>query len=190
MTSLQKLYIALAATFTATFATGMLMTAGVMPTVIVCGSMTAGLIGWSMTSIHKPIDPRKILGIYLLTAAMLYLHITEEMFFDFGPRIAGIANSSWTQSEFIVEFVFVLPVFWILGALGLYFRHPLGSFMAWFIFVGMFLGEPTHLLVFPVAEGGRYHYFPGMWTALLPMVMGFWGLHVILKDWRERRGQA
>ena len=62
--------------------------------------------------------------------------------------------------------------------------------MAWFIFVGMFAGEPTHLLVFPVLEGGRYHYFPGAWTALLPMIMGVWGLYVILAEDRRSRANA
>lgn len=189
MTTIQRLYVAIAATFTAVFAIGVVTTAGVMPALIVCGAMTAGLIAWSRTTIHVPTDPRKILGIYLLTVGMLYAHIAEEMFFGFGPRIGGITGTGWTHAEFILEFVFVLPVFWILGAIAIYYRHPLGGFMSWFIFVGMFLGEPTHLLVFPFAEGGRYHYFPGMWTALLPMVMGFWGLSVILKDWRERRGR-
>ena len=190
MTLVHKLYIALAAVFTATFATGIAMTAGTMPTVIVSGSMTAGLVAWAFTSLRCPTDPRRIVPVYLLTAAMLYLHIAEELLFGFGPRIGAITGTGWTQAQFVVEFVFVLPVFWILGALALYFRHPLGGFMAWFIFVGMFLGEPTHLLVFPLAEGGRYHYFPGMWTALLPMVMGFWGLNVMLKDWRRQRSVA
>lgn len=190
MNALQKLYVALAAVFTATFAVGTANTAGIMPTIIVCGSMTAGLIGWSLTSIHLPTDPRRVLPIYLMTAAMLYLHILEELIYDFGPRIGALTGTGWTQAEFMLEFAFVLPMAWILGGLALYFRHPLGGFMAWFIFVGMFLGEPTHLLVFPLLEGGRYHYFPGMWTALLPMVMGFWGLHVILADWRlQRRGR-
>ena len=190
MTTIEKLYVALAAVFTVTFATGLATTAGTMPTLIVSGSMAAGLVAWARTSLRHPTDPRRIMGVYLMTAAMLYLHIGEEIIYDFGPRIGALTGTGWTQQEFIVEFVFVLPIFWILGALALYKRHPLGGFMAWFIFVGMFLGEPTHLLVFPIAEGGRYHYFPGMWTALLPMVMGFWGLHVMLADWRHQRGAA
>jgi hypothetical protein len=190
MNTPQKLYVVMAAAFTATLAAGLLLTAGVMPTLIVCGSMAAGLVGWALTSLRLPTDPRRILPVYLITAAMLYLHITEEMVYGFGPRIGALTGTGWTEAQFIFEFVFVLPLFWILGALALWFRHLLGGFMSWFIFVGMFLGEPTHLLVFPLAEGGRYHYFPGMWTAMLPMVMGFWGLHVILSDWRQRRGSV
>ena len=40
--------------------------------------------------------------------------------------------------------------------------------------VGMIVGEPTHVLVFPVVrmlqEGVEYTYFHAMYTALLPMV--------------------
>jgi hypothetical protein len=49
----------------------------------------------------------------------------------------------------------------------------------------MFLGEPVHLLVFTKLEGGCYHYFPGMWTALLPTVMGAWGITIIVKEYRK-----
>lgn len=40
--------------------------------------------------------------------------------------------------------------------------------------VGMIVGEPTHVLVFPVVrmlqEAVGYTYFHAMYTALLPMV--------------------
>jgi hypothetical protein len=137
--------------------------------------------------LRHPTDPRKILPIYLLTIFMLYVHIGEEYWTGFGPRLGAATGSGWSESEFVALFVFYLPAFWILGALGLYYRHPLGNFMAWFIFFGMFLGEPTHLLVFPNLEAGRYHYFPGMWTALLPMVMGLWGISVIWQEYRAAR---
>ena len=67
-------------------------------------------------------------------------------------------------------------------ALGISKRHPLGNYIAWFFFVGMMIGEPTHMLVFPLMEGGRYHYFPGMWTSLLPMVPAAYGIWRMLAD--------
>lgn len=183
--SKERLYLALVVAFMVTFAIPVLQTAGVMPAIIIGGSMLGGLVGWYYTSLRHPTDPRKILPIYLLTIFMLYTHIGEEYWGGFGPRIGAITGTGWSQGEFIMQFVFYLPTFWILGALGLYYRHPLANFMAWFIFFGMFLGEPTHLLVFPLAEGGRYHYFPGMWSALLPTVMGCWGIVVIWRDYRK-----
>ena len=190
MSRTQRLYLVLALAFNVVVATAVTRTAGVMPAIIVAGSMFGGLIGWSLTSLRHPSEPRRIVPVYLLTVAMLFFHIGEEYLYDFGTRIGHLTGSGWTEAQHVTQFVFVIPVFWMLGAIGLYFRHPLGNFMAWFIFAGMFLGEPTHLLVFPVLEGGRYHYFPGMWTALLPMVMGCWGLQVILSEHRQRRALA
>ena len=61
--------------------------------------------------------------------------------------------------------------------------------------VGMILGEPTHLLVFPVVAmykfGIGYRYFSGMYTALFPMIPAILALTVILAGHRLRlRGQA
>lgn len=185
MNTKQSLYLALAATFTVTFAISMLQTMGIMPTTIVFGSMVGGMVGWYFTSLKHPTDPRKILPIYLLTMPLLYLHIWEEYLYQFGPRIGAITGTGWTESEFLIQFAFYLPIFWIVGAIGLYYRHPLANFLSWFVFFGMFLGEPTHLLVFPNLEGGRYHYFPGMWTALLPMVMGVWGIYIVVQEHKK-----
>lgn len=187
MTKKHWLYIALVITFIFTIAISLFQKAGTMPAVIVCGSMLGGAIGWFFTSLRYPTDPRKLLAVYLLTAAMLYFHIWEEYLFGFGPKIAALVGSNWTESEFLVQIVFILPTFWILGAIGIYYKNPLGNFIAWFVFFGMFLGEPTHLLVFPNLVEGRYAYFPGMWTALLPMVMGVWGLYIIIKDYRQQK---
>lgn len=185
MTTKQSLYLALVATFMVTFNISVFQLAGVMPTIIISGSMVGGMVGWYLTSLKHPTDPRKLLPIYLLTVPLLYFHIWEEYLFGFGPRIGALTGTGWTESEFLMQFAFYLPTFWILSAIGLYYRHPLANFMAWFIFFGMFLGEPVHLLVFPNLEGGRYHYFPGMWTALLPTVMGVWGIYVIVKEYKK-----
>ena len=181
----QALYLALVATFIVTTALWLAPTAGIMPAIIISGSMLGGGIGWYFTSLHHPTDPRKLLPVYLITAVMLYFHIWEEYHYGFGPRIGALTGTGWTESQFVIQIIFYLPAFWILGAMGLYYRHPLGNFVAWFIFFGMFLGEPTHLLVFPNLEGGRYHYFPGMWTALLPMVMGIWGIYIIVQEYKK-----
>lgn len=185
MQTKQLLYFSLVATFIITTAVWLAPTAGIMPAIIISGSMLGGAIGWYFTSLRHPTDPRKLLPIYLITAVMLYFHIWEEYLYEFGPRIGALTGTGWTESQFVIQIIFYLPIFWILGAIGLYYRHPLGNFIAWFIFFGMFLGEPTHLLVFPNLEGGRYHYFPGMWTALLPMVMGIWGIYIIVQEHKK-----
>jgi hypothetical protein len=80
----------------------------------------------------------------------------------------------------------------VAGAIGINKRHPLGNFIAWFFFVTMILGEPVHLLVFPFMEGGRYHYFyfPGVWSALLPMPPAVFGIWRMLADERAATEMA
>jgi hypothetical protein len=104
--------------------------------------------------------------------------------FDFCTRIAAIFHSHWSEHDYVLLIVLVGPMVWILGGIGLWLRHPLGNFIVWFMLVGMILGEPTHLLVFPFLEGGRYHYVPGMWTALFPMIPAVYAVWRIRKDHR------
>ena len=186
---IKKLYLALVIAFIATFGTVFIQHAGVMPFLIVCGSMIAAIPCRLATTYKVPADPKKVLPIYLLIAAMLMAHVWEEYLFEFGPRIGVLTGTGFTQGQFLVEIAFFLPVFWILGAVGLYFRHPLGNYVLWFVILGMILGEPVHLLVFPFLEGGRYHYFPGMWTALFPLVPGLWAFHVLVQGYRENRAR-
>jgi hypothetical protein len=184
MTRLQRLYLALAATFVVSFVTVFALQAGTLPAVIIGGAMTLALPAWAATSLRHPTDPAKLLPAYLLTAALLMLHIGEEYMFDFGPRIAAIAGSDWTQDQFATAIVFFGPIVWILGAVAITYRHPLGGFLAWFVFIGMIFGEPVHL-VFPLLENGRYAYFPGLWTALLPLVTAIWGMHILVCEARR-----
>jgi len=185
MLNTNKLYLGVAITFAISFIVMLLQTAGIMPAIIIGGSMLVGVVLWFFTTYKIPANPKNVLPIYLITIAILLLHIWEEYLFDFGPRIAQLNGSTWSEVEFLTLIAFYLPVFWILGAIGLYYRHPLGNAMIWFIFIGMAFGEPVHLLVFPILDDGRYHYFPGMWSALFPLVTSIWGMSVLIKDYRE-----
>jgi len=185
MLDTNKLYLGIAITFAVSFIAMFVQQAGVMPAIIIGGSMLVGVVLWFFTTYRIPANPKRVLPIYLITISLLLFHICEEYLFAFGPRIAQLNGSTWSEVEFLTLIAFYLPVFWIMGAIGLYFRHPLGNAMIWFIFVGMAFGEPAHLLVFPIVEGGRYHYFPGMWSSLFPLVTAIWGMSVLIKDYRE-----
>ena len=183
----EHLYFGLAGSFVALFSIVFYNQAGLMPTIIVGGSMFAALLLWGATTIKQPSDPKKIIPIFLLTAFLLYFHIGEEYLYNFAGRIGALTGTGWKSNELLVLIAYILPAVWILGVVALYYRNPLGGFISNFIFIGMFIGEPVHLSVFPLIEGGRYHYFPGMWTALLPMVLGIWRLRIILKQYKESK---
>jgi len=182
-----RLSVAIVAVFIPTYATMLYLQAGLMVVGIVAGSMVAGFIIWLRTTVRRPPTPAAILPAYLLALALFLFHVLEEYAFDFAGRIAAAAHVQWTEAQFVEVIVLLGPAIWIAGAVAIHHRHPLGNFIAWFFFVGMIVGEPTHLLVFPLMEGGRYHYFPGMWSALAPMVPAAYGIWRMLADDRAAR---
>ena len=176
---------------------------GVPPVVIVGGSGVIALIMWSKTYLRKPLDARIILPVFLLTVAALEIHMAEEYLTGFGPAMSRLFDISWTERSFLMIFAFVGPTLYSLTALGLYYRVPLAGFLAWFIFIGPGVAEFTHF-IFPLlrpaiepdvagalsqaVSNGRFvadmrnywvrttgvYYFPGLYTAILPMVPGIW----------------
>jgi hypothetical protein len=176
------LSVALVALFVPTYAAVLYLQAGLMVVGIVAGSMVAGFVIWLRTTVRRPPAAEAILPAYLLTLFLFLVHVSEEYMCHFADRIAAAAHVRWTEAQFVEVIVLFGPAIWIAGAIGVYRRHPLGNFIAWFLFVGMMLGEPAHLLVFPFMEGGRYHYFPGMWSALAPMAPAAYGIWRMLAD--------
>jgi hypothetical protein len=201
----QVLSIAAAALFAAIAMIGGYRQIGIPPVVIVGGSSVIGMFFWIRTYLRKPLDPRIILPPFLLTVAALEVHMAEEYLEGFGPAISRLFDASWSERSFLMIFAFIGPALYALTALGLFYRKPLAGFMAWFIFVGPGLAEFTHF-IFPVLEpailaelpnpisqvvsNGHFvaempnywlhttgtYYFPGLYTAVLPMIPGIWGI--------------
>ncbi len=174
---------------------------GLPPVVIVGGSGLVALVLWSKTYLRRPLDPRVILPLFLLTVAALEVHMIEEYLTGFGPAMSRLFDISWTERSFLLVFTFIGPILYTLTALGLYYRVPLAGFIAWFIFIGPGVAEFTHF-IFPLLQpairpelaapvsaavsNGRIvagmpnywigttgvYYFPGMYTAILPMIPG------------------
>lgn len=195
MTTKNTIYFLIAATISVGFTTHLFHTADLLPTLIIgfC-ALGCGIVFWLFTSFNQPTDPALLLPPYLVTAALLMLHIVEEQVFEFGPMIGGITTGIWTAEQFLWTIGFLFPVVWIFGAYAIARRNPLGGFVSCFIFTGMLLGEPTHLLIFPVREailhGGGYDYFPGMWTALAPLITGLWGIAIVVTEARKDKRAA
>ena len=180
------------------------------PVVIVGGSGLAAIVFWTRTYLKRPVDPDVILPLFLLTVAALEVHMTEEYLAGFGPAMSRLFDISWTERSFLLEFAFIGPTLYALTALGLYYRVPLAGFLAWFIFIGPGVAEFTHF-IFPtlrpaiqpelpatlsqavsngvyVANMHNYYlrttgvyYFPGLYTAILPMIPGIWAIRRLLR---------
>jgi hypothetical protein len=179
------------------------------PVIIVGGSGTAAFVLWSLTYLRRPLPPQVVLPPFLLTVAALEAHMIEEYLTGFGPAMSRLFDISWSEQSFLMIFAFIGPVLYSLTALGLFWRVPLAGFLMCFIFVGPGVAEFVHF-IFPalrpdvlpqvaapvqavVGRGqlmenlpnfwvhvtGRY-YFPGMYTAILPMVPGIYGIRKLL----------
>ena len=165
--------------------------AGILPVGVIAGSMMGGMIGWRKTTARQPADPYKLVPLYLLLQALFYIHVGEETLTHFNKAIAEISGHPWGDTGFNFLIALIGPLFWIFAAWSLWKRQAFGNFILWFMIVGMILGEPTHILVFPVVrmikEGVGYQYFSGMYTALFPMIPAVLALTVILHDHRKNK---
>lgn len=188
---------------------------GLPPVIIVGGSGVIALMLWLWTYHRGSIDAAVILPPFLLTIACLEAHMIEEYVTGFGPAMSRLFDISWTERGFLLVFAFIGPIIYSLTALGLYWRISLAGFVACFIFVGPGVAEFTHF-IFPlitpailpddpqavtqvVSNGnlvenmrnyfigttGQY-YFPGLYTAVLPMVPGIYGIYAVIRaSWRR-----
>ena len=186
------------------------------PVIIVGGSGTAAFVLWTLTYLRRPLTPDVVLPPFLLTVAALEVHMIEEYLTGFGPAMSRLFNISWSERSFLMIFAFIGPVLYTLTALGLFRRIPLAGFLMCFVFIGPGVAEFVHF-IFPalqpdvqptvslpvqavVGRGqlmsnlpnfwvhvtGRY-YFPGMYTAVLPMIPGIYGIRKLLTASRGTR---
>ena len=179
------------------------------PVIIVGGSGIAAFVLWNLTYLRRPVMPEVVLPPFLLTVAALEAHMIEEYLTGFAPAMSRLFNISWSERSFLMIFAFIGPVLYSLTALGLFWRVPLAGFLMCFIFIGPGVAEFVHF-IFPalqpdvqptvaasvhavVGRGqlmqnlpnfwvhvtGRY-YFPGMYTAILPMIPGIYGIRKLI----------
>jgi hypothetical protein len=184
------------------------------PVLIVGGSGIVGSLLWWKTYLRRPLDPNVVLPPFLLTVAALEVHMIEEYLTHFGPAMSRLFNISWSERSFLMIFAFIGPAIYSLTALGLFRKVPIAGFFMCFIFIGPGVAEFVHFIlpalrpdVAPllaqnisgtVGSGrfitempnyyfgatGRY-YVSGMYTAILPMIPGIYGVTRLLKAPRD-----
>jgi len=186
---------------------------GLPPTIIVGASAIIGFFCWRITNLGRAISPMMTPIVFLLTTAALHVHMYEEHDCLFGPAMSRLFDIAFPDARFLQIFVFILPTIYYLTAIGLLLRIPLAAFVAWFIFIGPGIAEFTHF-IFPlippaldptnpspiaavingvpiegmenhhIAVTGKY-YFPGLYTAVIPMIPGIYSAWWLLKSRRE-----
>ncbi|RZK41227.1 MAG: hypothetical protein EOO61_06095 [Hymenobacter sp.] len=174
----------------AVYAVTLYVQAGPLPVGVIMGSMMGGLIGWRKTTARYWVDPYELVPLYLLLQALFYIHVGEEVLTHFNHQIAALSGHAWPDEEFNYLITLVGPAVWVLAACSLWRGQAFGHFILWFMIVGMILGEPTHIVVFPVVrllrEGGDYTYFSGMYTALFPMIPAILAFFKIVRETKKQ----
>ncbi|AKD54864.1 hypothetical protein [Spirosoma radiotolerans] len=176
--------------FMAVYAVTLYVQAGLLPVGVIMGSMMGGLIGWRKTTARYWVDPYQLVPLYLLLQALFYIHVGEEVLTHFNQQITALSGHAWPDEEFNYLITLVGPAIWVLAAYSLWRGQAFGHFILWFMIVGMILGEPTHIVVFPVVrllrQGGGYTYFSGMYTALFPMIPAILALFRIVSETKKQ----
>ncbi|WP_294205121.1 hypothetical protein [uncultured Chryseobacterium sp.] len=208
LSSTQKLSLLTASIFTIVAPVMGYLSIGLAPVIIVGGSALIGLFCWYFTYLRKPVDPGIILPLFILTVAGLQIHLVEEYLMGFAPAMSRLFGIPWSEKSFLMVFALIGPVIYTLTSLGLYYKVPIAGFVAWFIFIGPGVAEFTHF-IFPLIspdllphdphpvtasiDGATirempnfyfrttgHYYFPGMWTAVLPMIPGCLAIYRLL----------
>src|SRR4029453_2460300 len=89
---------------------------------------TGGFVLWWFTMRKTPIEPQKIMVPYLLTTIMFIVHVYEE----YKPPFLGLPDITPppVSLEELVTFAATLgPIMWLLGALLMLKRLPVGFFL-------------------------------------------------------------
>ncbi len=158
------------------------LTIGWPVVLIVAGSGVVGYVLWLRFSFKQAISPKDILPGYCFTVALLMLHINEEYYRNFPGAMSDLFGIHFTMSDFIAIFMLAGPVLYWFVAAGLFYKNRLANYFAWFILIGPGVMEFTHYIFPLLVAGPGYHYFPGMYTAWMPMVPGIWTIvHIVRK---------
>jgi hypothetical protein len=147
-----------------------------------------GFVLWWFTTYRQPIDPYAIIVPYLLTVIVFIAHVYEEYkayALGFHHILEGAPFT--INLDLLLTFAaFLAPVLWLLGAVMLLKRWPTGYFTLSTFLFGMMFIEPTHYLA-PFLQGGSFHYVGGMWTAVLPISLGWYTFFRVRREMKRER---
>ncbi len=183
------LNLALAVTFLALMLTAAYGIAGTLAMIPFAMAFGGGGVAWLATTFRRPVDAEGLVVPTLLTVILFVLHVAEEYYTGFHIAIAHLAGTEPSLDVFLGVAAFGAPIIWISAVLLLMARHPFGNYLIWAFFIGMLLAELTHF-AFPFVEDGTFHYFSGMYTAILPLIPAYVGFRRLLRKIGERPRHA
>ena len=114
-------------------------------------------------------DLGRILPLYLLALGIQFIHFTEEYLTDFTTELPKLFNQEAYPVDYWIVFNMVAYFVFIIGGIILF--KQLKDFMIiplFFILVGVIFNSVAHIMLSIYVR----RYFPGLYTALIYMVIG------------------
>jgi hypothetical protein len=143
-------------------------------------------VTWVRTTYRHPVRSRHVIATYLAAIAFQMIHLAEEHFFGFPHRFTELFDSptEWSESSFLLVFVFGAGALWILAGAGALYQLRIANYFLWFYALGAGLTNAIAHFVFPLLAGG---YFPGLYTAGGHLVFSGLLLYFLAAESRQAR---
>ena len=176
-----------AATFVVATGAAGYLTIGLPPVVIVGGSGLVAMVLWSRTYLKRPVDPEIVLPVFLLTVAALEVHMAEEYLTGFGPAMSRLFDIGWTERSFLMVFAFIGPgvaefTHFIFPILQPAIHPELPASLSQAVSNGVYVADMPNYYF----QTTGVYYFPGLYTAILPMIPGIWAIRRLLRASADR----
>jgi hypothetical protein len=137
------------------------------------------LAAWYGTTYWQP-RQRRILPLYIALIVVLLLQGAEQWYFKYPEVIQTLFPASFgpplvfNESIFMAVFVLGATTLFLFAAVGIFFHHPLGNYMSWFVMLHAVMGGLL-LWSWPLLAG-QMQYLPGMVSAIPAILLGMRGI--------------
>lgn len=142
---------------------------GPVPAAIFSVFLVGGMVAWRLTTYGIRPRPGTIVVPYLTTVILFIIHVLEEYLTGFPEAMTDLTGHAVSERNFLLVAAFIGPVIWLLSLVLFYMRKEIGNYLVWAFIVAMTVSELAHF-VFPLAAGRPLTYFPGLYTAALPLI--------------------
>ena len=148
---------------------------GSLLTLPVIGAGAAALLLWLATTYRDP-RRRTFLPVYLAIVLLLLLQGLEQWHFGYASTLQRLFPASFAPPVLfddriqLAVFTLAAVALYLLGALGLFFHHPLGNYMAWLLAAQATVGGLA--LAGMSVSTGQFHYVPGLATGVVAIPLG------------------
>lgn len=140
---------------------------------------------WLATTYGRPVS-RRILPLYLATVVALLVHAFEQWAMGYAPTLVRLFPAAFappaglTEGVWLAAFPIGSTVLFLAGGAALFHHHPVGTFVAWLLFVTAVWMPLSHAVLALSAPAGPA-YVPGMASAVLPAISGAAGIRGVLR---------